>query len=1010
MKKRMFYLIFGILFLLGNIKAQIYLNIGMEANILKYPYYTSEMVGIVNKGELIEAKYYSSDKSYFYVQKNGKNGWIPSTVVIYNSNYYSAKKLNKPENNNINSELLVADQLLKVEEEKNSNISNSKIESEIEQEVIQNRELEKKVDANHLRDSKLDTKLLLAAKKGEFEKIKDLLNKGAYINSFNKKGETALILAAQKQHENIVIFLIENGANSAIKDNKGETAIDKVGNTNFWHTTIRAILKFDEVKKTNTIEAFEEFLSGNQDYNKKERTKPDKELVAKSPIIRIFNEAQDRLEYLYLLSEWENVVAKNSIVGYQNFLSKHPDTEFSGKIKFHLENLLAKNDWEKAISENVIVTYENFIRNHQNSEHINDARSRLNQLTKEVEIVWMQTKETNTIQSYENFIRKFPKNKNTPYASNQIEILSNIPEVEKIRESIRQAKVEAPTQKYISIVSFQETHDTSYCVYKGKDGQYYKIVAKSIKERNYPQKFDKGLDVPFLKHMKAYEGVVIYLSISDIINRIDNNAHVARSLIIDAMQAFNLEPFETEYLMYGVDEREKNKLNRSRDKKYLDIDIKEYYLASILTQSNVDSLINILNTLPLEYKKLITTVFGRLEIQRSTKVLYQLLEDRDYDLRKIACEAIQRLEPSKGFKHFYLAGEVGIEYLIEDLTISGKDEYTAEKINALVQIGEPTVQPIIKALKNYGQHSSNLIRALGLLGNPQAVNPLISTLVTYPYLGEEIKNALVQIGSQSVEKLVVALKDNSKASGWEDMVWALNKLGWEPSNIEEQIDLLIASKKWDKVTQIGPAAVGQLILLVQDTAYDHVNDVIKVLGDIKDERAVDPLAKILKTMVFSDKSMTISALEKIGSQDAMSALYNELTDWLHNEKIANILIRSGWRPQSDDDRIHLWVARRQKKDLLNNWDITTKILLKDIDSGNLNAIRNAIYTFIGIGRKNIIPDLINRLNSAGSREMAEIYLNCGSQQLETAAQDWARRHGYRIFSSGAGIPVSWGSF
>jgi hypothetical protein len=47
-------------------------------------------------------------------------------------------------------------------------------------------------------------------------------------------------------------------------------------------------------------------------------------------------------------------------------------------------------------------------------------------------------------------------------------------------------------------------------------------------------------------------------------------------------------------------------------------------------------------------------------------------------------------------------------------------------------------------------------------------------------------------------------------------------------------------------------------------------------------------------------------------------------------------------------------------------------------------------------KRKVIPELIDILNRKGTKEMAEIYLNCFNQELFDAVEYWAPRHGYKI--------------
>jgi len=94
------------------------------------------------------------------------------------------------------------------------------------------------------------------------------------------------------------------------------------------------------------------------------------------------------------------------------------------------------------------------------------------------------------------------------------------------------------------------------------------------------------------------------------------------------------------------------------------------------------------------------------------------------------------------------------------------------------------------------------------------------------------------------------------------------------------------------------------------------------------------------------------------------------------------------------DLVHMWVAQHKGKLLKKNWEMTKRVLLKDIDTGVKETIAYALYSFIALGKKEIIPVLINKLNQEGTAEMAETYLNCGHEKLHDAAVNWTHQHGY----------------
>jgi len=75
-------------------------------------------------------------------------------------------------------------------------------------------------------NSATDTALRKAAQDGELTAVKELLDKGANVNSKDDTGKTALLwVAPARDNPEMVKFLIAKGADVNAKDNDGETAL-----------------------------------------------------------------------------------------------------------------------------------------------------------------------------------------------------------------------------------------------------------------------------------------------------------------------------------------------------------------------------------------------------------------------------------------------------------------------------------------------------------------------------------------------------------------------------------------------------------------------------------------------------------------------------------------------------------------------------------------------------------------------------------------------------------------
>jgi HEAT repeat protein len=98
----------------------------------------------------------------------------------------------------------------------------------------------------------------------------------------------------------------------------------------------------------------------------------------------------------------------------------------------------------------------------------------------------------------------------------------------------------------------------------------------------------------------------------------------------------------------------------------------------------------------------------------------------------------------------------------------GEDEFAARywivrrRLDLCAKIGTPAVEPLISELQD-GRDVSLLADALGEIGDPRAVAPLIAWLGKgSDTLQERVREALVRIGAPAVEELIAALQEQAQ--------------------------------------------------------------------------------------------------------------------------------------------------------------------------------------------------------------------------------------------------------
>lgn len=217
-------------------------------------------------------------------------------------------------------------------------------------------------------------------------------------------------------------------------------------------------------------------------------------------------------------------------------------------------------------------------------------------------------------------------------------------------------------------------------------------------------------------------------------------------------------------------------------------------------------------------------------------------------------------------------GDKSVEPLISALEKSDDKHYFVDKYaaEALGKIGdERAVESLINVLKSPSNDSvkRKAAEALGKIGNKKAVEPLISAL----HEGwvkdgghDSVVGALVKIGKSAVEPLIISLGNEKRrvadlSYGNEFLhenhmgrFWSMRALG--EIGDERAVEPLIDEFKgvmWDiasiALERIGKGAVESLISALKDKSTHVRIHAAEVLGKIGDERAVESLRRLLDT-------------------------------------------------------------------------------------------------------------------------------------------------------------------
>lgn len=418
---------------------------------------------------------------------------------------------------------------------------------------------------------------------------------------------------------------------------------------------------------------------------------------------------------------------------------------------------------------------------------------------------------------------------------------------------------------------------------------------------------------------------------------------------------------------------------------------------------------------------------GSKKDKKAVEPLIATLQDKSTDLRKAALMGLQWFDDPRAIKATVIAlkdkdsevqkeAQRAIEFAIGQNYTSIAPALAQLHIEKLA-----AMEPLIAFLKEKansesGNTQQRIITLLGYTQDARAIEPVLKAFNSSD--AELRKTAIGALGSIGDKQATDALIREFAQKNPEEQDAIAQALG--TTNNPHAIDTLLAVANQSTPEQQKAAIVG----LGKTKDSRAVAALIKILTDPKSSltveartalenmgtTAVDPLISVLQSDDIVVRQQAAIALGDIGDQKAVNPLKKNLTDWFSNQNVAQALMKLNWQPESNEDSVHLFIAKRQGDKLVDKWEVTKKVLLDDVGSGNPNTITNALFTFISLGREEVVPTLIDKLNSQGNKEMALAYLNSGHAQLSTAAEDWAKRNGYRVYKSPTAKPtVTWGA-
>ncbi len=313
--------------------------------------------------------------------------------------------------------------------------------------------------------------------------------------------------------------------------------------------------------------------------------------------------------------------------------------------------------------------------------------------------------------------------------------------------------------------------------------------------------------------------------------------------------------------------------------------------------------------------------------KKSVPVLIKCLEDKKYEIRVEAVKALGNIKDERA-----------VEPLLNAMPEEG-DAITEQAAIGLRKMGNHAVKPLMENLNTSKPAFVRRISAeiLGNIGNPEAIPALILALDDYyPEIPVAAENALVKIGKPALEAVIKEL-NNEKIAFIACRI--IGKIG-DVSAIDTLVKMLKNNNK-DAVAEAAYAlgrigsekAKASLVELYKSGKYDDIpneearenkkkgkedesetiktnrihrkirNNIIFALGEIGDKRGMDVLLNGLHNPYTRDAS--IQAIIKLGDEAVLKALQDD--EWFFKD------IKTYFPSKASAEAKHL-------KQLVSDWE------------------------------------------------------------------------------------------
>ena len=355
------------------------------------------------------------------------------------------------------------------------------------------------------------------------------------------------------------------------------------------------------------------------------------------------------------------------------------------------------------------------------------------------------------------------------------------------------------------------------------------------------------------------------------------------------------------------------------------------------------------------------------------------------------------------------------------------------------------VGPLIAALQDPQESIADAAAvALGRIGDPRAIGPLAAAL-SHPATRWSAAEALVEMGDPALGPLVTALS-GADVQVCKALLVHLKQHEVKDHRLVEPLLRQLHSSDWlvrqsaaESLGRIGdPCAVDGLITALRDDNRLVREEAARVLGEMGDARAVDALLDALRNLNTAQAARALGRIGDARALEPLAAVFRGRRgrDARPRGRGAGSdeerpcarrasggdpelgIADRGWRWPGGGELETLYGAGaslpldlpEQRRRPGAGAQQTCRVLLEDVKSKDKSRLDHAVFALLSLGWTDMVPELKRVLEEEGDEKMAETYLNCGYDDLKTAAKAWGGRHGYAITPYGGSRKTSWGDW